>query len=50
MCLTRFVEMSLDSYHAHLNQMISQGRFEHVGRVSIRLEGATAWGVWPRID
>ena len=39
--LTRFVEMSLDSWHAHLNQMISQGRFEHIGRASIRLEGAT---------
>ena len=46
--LTRFVEMSLESYYAHLNQMISQGRFEHIGRASIRLEGATAWGVWLR--
>ena len=25
-------------------------RFEHIGRASIRLEGATAWGVWLRID
>ena len=30
--------------------MISQGRFEHIGRASIRLEGATAWSVWLRID
>ena len=30
--------------------MTSQGRFEHIGRASIRLEGATAWGVWLRID
>ena len=44
--LTRFVEMSLDSNYAHLNQMISQGKFEHIGRASIRLEGATTWGVW----
>ena len=48
--LTRFVEMSLDSCYAHLIQMISQGRFEHIGRASIRLVGATAWGVWLRID
>ena len=30
--------------------MISQGRFEHIGRASIRLEGATALGVWLRVD
>ena len=30
--------------------MISRGRFEHVGRASIRLEGTTEWGVWLRID
>ena len=30
--------------------MISQGRFEHIGRASIRLENATAWGVWFRVD
>ena len=42
--------MSLDSYYAHLNQMIRQGRFEHIGHASIRLQGATAWGVWLRID
>ena len=42
--------MSLDSFYAHLNQMISQGRFEHVGRASIRPEGATARCVWLRID
>ena len=47
---TRFVKMTLDSYYAHLNQMISQGRFEHIGRASIRLEGASAWGVRLRID
>ena len=29
--------------------MISQGRFEHIGRASIRLENATAWGVWFRV-
>ena len=48
--LTRFVEMPLDVYYARLNQMVSQGRFEHIGRASIRLEGATAWGVWLRVD
>ena len=48
--LTRFVEMSLDSYYAHLNQMISLGRFEHIGRASIHLERATAWSVWLRVD
>ena len=47
---TRFVEMSLDSHCAHLNEMISQGRIEHIGRASIHLEKATAWGVWLRID
>ena len=37
-----FVEMLPDSHYAHLNQMVSQGRFEHVGHASILLEGATA--------
>ena len=45
--LTRFVEMSLDSYYAHLNGMVSSGVFEHIGRASIRVEGTSAWGVWP---
>ena len=40
----RFVEMPLDVYCARLKQMVSQGRFEHIGPASIRLEGATAWG------
>ena len=48
--LTRFVEMPLDAHCARLNQMVSQGRFEHVGRASIRLEGAIAWGVWLRVN
>ena len=30
--------------------MVSQGRFEHIGRASIRFEGATARGVWLRVD
>ena len=47
--LTRFVEMSLDSY-AHLNGMVSSGAFQHIGRASIRVEGTSAWGVWLRID
>ena len=48
--LTRFVEISLDSYYARVQEMIQAGRFEHIGRASIRLEGSTAWGVWLRID
>ena len=48
--LTRFVEMSLDSYYAHLNGMVSSGVFQHSGRASIRVEGTSAWGVWLRID
>ena len=47
--LTRFVEVPLDACYARLNQMVSQSRFEHIGRASIRLEGA-AWGVWLRVD
>ena len=48
--LTRFVEMSLDSFYAHLNGMVSSGVFQHIGRASIRVEGTCAWGVWLRID
>ena len=48
--LTRYVEMSLDTYYARLNRTVSQGRFKHIGRATFRLEGATAWGVWLRID
>ena len=33
-----------------MQEMIQAGRFEHIGRASIRLEGSTAWGVWLRID
>ena len=42
--------MPFDVYYARLNQMVSQGRFEHIGRASIRFEGATARGVWLRVD
>ena len=48
--LTRFVEIPLDSYYARVQEMIQAGRFEHIGRASIRLEGRSAWGVWLRID
>ena len=48
--MTRFVEIPLDSYYARVQEMIQGGRFEHIGRASIRLEGSTAWGVWLRID
>ena len=41
--LTRFVEMSLGSYYAHLNGMVSSGVFQHTGRASIRVEGTSAW-------
>ena len=47
--LTRFVEMSLDKYYATVNEMITVGRFEHIGHASIRVEGTTAWGVWLRV-
>ena len=43
------MEVPLDACYARLNQMVSQSRFEHIGRASIRLEGA-AWGVWLRVD
>ena len=42
--------MSLDTYHATVNEMIAAGRFEHIGHASIRVEGTTAWGVWLRVD
>ena len=48
--LTRFVEMSLDTYYATVNEMIAAGRFEHIGHASIRAEGTTAWGVWLPVD
>ena len=39
--LTRFVEMSLDTYSAKMNQVIAVGRFEHIGNASIRVERTT---------
>ena len=36
--LTRFVEMSLDTYYATVNEMIAAGRFEHIGHASVRVE------------
>ena len=48
--LTRFVDMSLENYYATVNGMVLAGAFEHVGHASVRVEGATAWGVWLRVD
>ena len=48
--LTRFVDMSLETYHASVSDMVSAGQFEHIGRATIRIEGASAWGVWLRVD
>ena len=41
--LTRFVDMSLENYYATVREMVSSGRFEHIGRASIRVEGTSAW-------
>ena len=48
--LTRFIEMSLDNYYATVSEMVSLGRFEHIGHATVRVEGASAWGVWLRVD
>ena len=48
--LTRFLEMSLDNYYATVSEMVSLGRFEHIGHATVRVEGASAWGVWLRVD
>ena len=50
MRLTRFVEMSLETHCASVSNMVSAGQFEHFGRATIRIEGASAWGVWLRVD
>ena len=42
--------MSLESYYATVNGMVSSGSFEHIGHASIRVEGSSAWGVWLRVD
>ena len=48
--LTRFLEMSLDNYYATVSEMVSLGQFEHIGHATVRIEGASAWGVWLRVD
>ena len=48
--LTRFVEMSLEHHYSTVNAMVNEGRFEHIGRATIRVEGASAWWVWLRVD
>ena len=48
--LTRFVELSFEHYYSTVNEKVNAGRFEHIGRATIRVEGASAWGVWLRID
>ena len=47
--LTRFVDMSLETYYASVSNMVSAGQFEHIGRATIRIEGASALRVdhWP---
>ena len=47
---TRYVDMSLDDFVRHLNQLVAQGRFAHLGVPQVRLEGTTSWGVWLRIN
>ena len=42
--------MSLEHYYSTVNAMVNEGRFEHIGRATIRVEGASAWGVWLRVD
>ena len=42
--------MSLENYYATVNGMVLAGAFEHVGHASVRVEGASAWGVWVRVD
>ena len=47
--LTRFLEMSLDNYyHCQRNGLL--GRSEHIGHATVRVEAASAWGVWLRVD
>ena len=48
--LTRFVGMSLEHYYSTVNEMVNAGRFEHIGRATVRVEGASAWAVWLRVD
>ena len=38
---TRFVDMSLEKYCATVSNMVSAGQFEHIGRATIRIEGAS---------
>ena len=42
--------MPLGVYYARVNGMVQSGVFEDIGRATVRLEGVTAWGVWPRMD
>ena len=48
--LTRFVDMSLENYYASVSNMVSAGQFEHIGRATIRIDGASVRGVWLRVD
>ena len=48
--LTRFLEMSLEQHYSTVNAMVNEGRFEHNGHATIRVEGASSWGVWLRVD
>ena len=43
--LTRFLGMSLDNSHATVSEMVSLGRFQHTGHATVRIEGASAWGM-----
>ena len=42
--------MFLGNYYATVSEMVSLGRFEHIGHATVRVEGASAWGVWLRVD
>ena len=42
--------MSLDNYYATVSEMVSLGQFEQIGHATVRIEGASAWGVWLRVD
>ena len=48
--MTRFVDMSLENEYATVNGMVLARAFEHVGHAFVRVEGATAWGVWLQVD
>ena len=43
--LTRFLGMSSDNSYATVSEMVSLGRFQHTGHATVRIEGASAWGM-----